>query len=64
MVRDDPFQAQILLFQGLQALRLINAQSALLFLPPIISLLGEAELATGVDHRQAFAGVKLNRPQM
>ena len=64
MVGDNPLEAQILLLQPLQPLRLIHAQPAVFFLPPIVRLLGDPKLPTGVKYRQAFAGVELDRPQM
>ena len=45
-------------------MRLIDAQPAVFLLPPIIRLLGNPEILTGVEHHQALAGVELNRPQM
>ncbi len=62
LVGDNPREAQIVL--PLQALGLIPAQPAVLFLPAIAGLLGDAELPTGVQYRQALAGVELNCPQM
>jgi hypothetical protein len=53
-----------LLFQALQPFGLIDSQAAICFLPAIVRLLGDPELPTDLEHRQAFAGFKFNRPQM
>src|SRR5262249_52103449 len=64
LVGDDPFEPQILLLQGCEALRLIHAQPSILFLPAVVGVFGDPELPTGLEHGQPLAGVELNRPQM
>ena len=53
-VRDESFPSCILLFQPLQPVGLIHAQPAVFLLPARVGLLGEAELATRVDHGEPF----------
>jgi hypothetical protein len=62
VVGDHPLETQILLLPPLQPLGLIHAQPAVFFLPALGGLLGDPKLPTGVEHRQAFARVELNRP--
>lgn len=64
LVGDDPFQPQVLLLQGLQALGLIHAESAVLLLPPIVGVFGDADRAARLRDDEAFSGFDLHRTQM
>ena len=55
-------QSRILLLQALQPFGLIDAQAAVFFLPPILRLLGDAELPTGVCDPDTHATSILNSP--
>ena len=63
-IRHQAFQPGILLFQTLEPFRLIDAQAAVFFLPPILRLLGDTELATRVRDSQPFARLDFDRPEM
>ena len=63
-VRHEALQPCVLLLQALEPLRLIDSSPAVLLLPPIVGLLGDAQLATRADHGKPFAHLNLDRPQM
>ncbi len=61
---DQPFQPRILLFQTLQPFGLLHTQAAIFFLRPIVRLLSDIELSTGVRESEALGRFNLNDPSM
>jgi hypothetical protein len=57
-------QSRILLFQTLQPFGLLDTQAAVFVLPPIVRLLGDAELPAGVCDPNTLACLNLNGPSM
>jgi hypothetical protein len=54
----------MLLLQTLQPFRLLHAQAAGCFLPAVVRLLGDPQLATGRCDPEAVARFNLDGPQM
>lgn len=64
LIRHNPFQPLIFLFQRLQPFSLIHTQAAILLFPPIVRVFRDPERSAHLTNGHPFARFELDRAQM